>query len=71
MALFDFVAGLETNAVLLFLTKFDLLKQKLAYSPLENYFPGYTGGDNAHSAAEYILKQFKRVNRGRLDMYPQ
>ncbi|KAF3397352.1 hypothetical protein DPV78_007813 [Talaromyces pinophilus] len=70
LALFDFVAGLGPNAVILFLTKFDLLKQKLVYSPLENYFPGYTGGHNAHSAVKYILKQFKKVNRGRLDMYP-
>lgn len=59
------------KTILLFLTQFDLLKQKLLYSPLAKYFPDYTGGDDADSAAKYILEQFEKVNKGRLKIYPQ
>lgn len=71
--MFDSVANSDMYAksVLLFLTKFDILKQKLVYSPLENYFPGYTGGNDPDSAAKFILQQFEKTNRGRLIIYPQ
>lgn len=61
MALFDFVAVLGPNAVILFLTKFDLLKQKLVYSPLENYFPGYTSGDSAHMRPSIYLSNLRKL----------
>lgn len=71
--MFDSILNSNPGAktILLFLTKFDLLKQRLGYSPLENYFPGYTGGNDADSAVKYILEQFEKVNGGRLIIYPQ
>lgn len=73
MRLFDVVVSNLVpikRAIILFLTKYDLLKQKLLYSPLENHFPDYTGGEDADSAAKYILEQFEKANKGRLKIYP-
>jgi guanine nucleotide-binding protein subunit alpha len=72
LALFDSVVNSDMypKGILLFLTKYDFLREKLVYSPLESHFPGYTGGDDADSAAQYILEQFEKVNRGRLNVYP-
>jgi guanine nucleotide-binding protein G(i) subunit alpha len=73
LALFDSIVNsdsLAKTSILLFLTKFDLLRQKLVYSPLENHFPSYNGGNNADRAAKYILEQFEKVNRGHSNVYP-
>lgn len=59
------------KTILLFLTKFDLLGEKLLYSPFKNYFPDYTGGNDAGSVTQYILEQFEKVNQGRLHIHPQ
>lgn len=68
--MFDWIVNSDPYATttILFLTKFDLLKQKLVYSPLDKYFPDYTGGDDAESAAKYILEQFEGVNRGHVNV---
>ncbi|KIM63024.1 hypothetical protein SCLCIDRAFT_15658 [Scleroderma citrinum Foug A] len=45
------------TSVILLLTKVDVLKDKLPKSPLETYFPEYTGGADINKAAKYILCQ--------------
>ena len=40
-------------------------------SPLEKYFPEYTGGADINKAAKYILWRFMQVNRAKLSIYPQ
>ncbi|KZP26355.1 guanine nucleotide binding protein, alpha subunit [Athelia psychrophila] len=58
------------TSVILFLTKFDAFKAKLAKVPLERYFPEYTAGPDVNKAAKYILWRFMQANRGRLSVYP-
>jgi hypothetical protein len=36
------------------LNKVDLFKQKLGRSPLGNYFPDYSGGNDVNRAAKYL-----------------
>lgn len=55
---------------MLFLNKIDVFAEKLNYSPLENHFPDYTGGNNINKAAKYILWRFTQVNRSGLNIYP-
>jgi guanine nucleotide-binding protein G(i) subunit alpha len=52
---------LETRPVILLLTHISEFRQKLAMSPLEQYFPDYSGGDDAELAANYILRKFYAV----------
>ena len=56
--------------MVLFLNKIDVFSQKLAYSPLENYFPDYSGGADLNKAVKYILYRFQQVNRSGLKIYP-
>lgn len=49
--------------IILFLTKFDRLGDKLLQSPLEAHFPNYTGGCDSSRAAYYILGEFEKVNK--------
>jgi guanine nucleotide-binding protein G(i) subunit alpha len=59
------------NTIILFLNKVDLFKAKLARSPLGNYFPDYSGGNDVNRAAKYLLWRFNQVNRAHLNLYPQ
>lgn len=58
------------TTVVLFLNKIDIFTEKLPVSPLENYFPDYTGGNNIKKAAKYILWRFTQLNRNNLTIYP-
>lgn len=58
------------TSVILFLNKIDVFKVKLAKTPLEKYFPEYTGGPDINKAAKYILWRFTQTNRARLSVYP-
>ncbi|OJA08507.1 hypothetical protein AZE42_09198 [Rhizopogon vesiculosus] len=60
---------LRTSFILL-LNKIDVFKNKLSKSPMENYFPEYTGGADSNKAAKYILWKFMQANRARLSVYP-
>lgn len=60
---------MRTSVILLF-TNTVLFKEKLALSPLANYFPDYNGGNDVNRAAKYILWRFNQVNRARLNLYP-
>ncbi|ODV70468.1 guanine nucleotide binding protein, alpha subunit [Hyphopichia burtonii NRRL Y-1933] len=73
LTLFDSVVNsrwFARTSIVLFLNKIDVFADKLPYSPLENFFPDYNGGDNINKAAKYILWRFTQVNRSGLNIYP-
>lgn len=59
------------TSIVLFLNKVDLFRAKLTKSPLSNYFPDYSGGNDVNRAAKYLLWRFNQVNRANLNLYPQ
>lgn len=74
LLLFDSVVNSRwfmRTSIILFLNKVDIFKQKLSRSPMANYFPDYSGGDDVHKAAKYLLWRFNQVNRAHLHLYPQ
>lgn len=58
------------TSVVLFLNKIDVFTEKLPFSPLENYFPDYAGGNDIKNAAKYILWRFNKLNRNNVNIYP-
>ncbi|KAJ7934332.1 hypothetical protein B0H13DRAFT_1495792, partial [Mycena leptocephala] len=54
------------TSVILFLTKFELFKEKLPRIPLAHHFPEYSGGKDLQKAVKYILWKFLQENRARL-----
>ncbi|KAL1871607.1 hypothetical protein VTK73DRAFT_1956 [Phialemonium thermophilum] len=73
LLLFDSVVNSRwfmRTSIILFLNKVDIFKQKLSRSPLGNYFPDYTGGNDVNKAAKYLLWRFNQVNRAHLNLYP-
>ena len=74
LVLFDSVVNSRwfmRTSIILFLNKVDLFKGKLERSPLGNYFPDYSGGNDVNRAAKYLLWRFNQVNRAHLNLYPQ
>lgn len=74
LVLFDSVVNSRwfmRTSIILFLNKVDLFKQKLGRSPLSDYFPDYSGGNDVNRAAKYLLWRFNQVNRAHLNLYPQ
>ncbi|KAI9770849.1 MAG: Guanine nucleotide-binding protein alpha-2 subunit, partial [Candelina submexicana] len=73
LVLFDSVVNSRwfmRTSIILFLNKVDLFMQKLGRSPLGNYFPDYSGGNDVNRAAKYLLWRFNQVNRAHLNLYP-
>ncbi|KAF2427269.1 guanine nucleotide binding protein, alpha subunit [Tothia fuscella] len=73
LVLFDSVVNSRwfmRTSIILFLNKVDLFKSKLSKSPLSNYFPDYSGGNDVNRAAKYLLWRFNQVNRAHLNLYP-
>ncbi|CRG89690.1 Guanine nucleotide-binding protein alpha-3 subunit [Talaromyces islandicus] len=73
LVLFDSVVNSRwfmRTSIILFLNKVDLFRQKLGRSPLSNYFPDYSGGNDVNRAAKYLLWRFNQVNRAHLNLYP-
>ncbi|TGZ77246.1 guanine nucleotide binding protein, alpha subunit [Ascodesmis nigricans] len=73
LVLFDSVVNSRwfvRTSIILFLNKVDLFKEKLGRSPLSNYFPDYSGGNDVNRAAKYLLWRFNQVNRAHLNLYP-
>jgi guanine nucleotide-binding protein subunit alpha len=73
LVLFDSVVNSRwfmRTSIILFLNKVDLFRQKLGRSPLSNYFPDYSGGDDINRASKYLLWRFNQVNRAHLNLYP-
>lgn len=74
LLLFDSVVNSRwfiRTSIILFLNKVDIFRDKLARSPLGNYFPDYSGGLDVNKAAKYLLWRFNQVNRAHLNLYPQ
>jgi guanine nucleotide-binding protein subunit alpha len=74
LILFDSIVNsrwFTRTSIILFLNKIDVLRNKLSRSPLQNYFPDYSGGNDVNRAAKYLLWRFNQVNRAHLDLYPQ
>ncbi|PMD50546.1 G protein alpha subunit [Hyaloscypha bicolor E] len=73
LVLFDSVVNSRwfmRTSIILFLNKVDLFRQKLGRSPLSNYFPDYSGGNDINRASKYLLWRFNQVNRAHLNLYP-
>ncbi|KAJ1336198.1 hypothetical protein BSLG_007515 [Batrachochytrium salamandrivorans] len=51
------------TSIILFLNKIDLFKEKLAKSPLNRYFPDYTGGYNYENACQFLLNRLLSFHR--------
>lgn len=72
--LFDSIVNSKwfvNTQVMLFLNKIDIFIKKLKQSPLNNYFPEYSGDpDDAKASVKYILKLLKSRNRANLTIYP-
>ena len=65
--LFESVLSLpwfRKSSIILFLNKMDLFQEKLATSPVREYFPDYSGADDDVEAAKnYFSKKFRGLNR--------
>jgi len=73
LVLFDSVVNSRwfmRTSIILFLNKVDLFRAKLGRSPLNRYFPDYSGGNDLNRAAKYLLWRFSQVNRAHLNLYP-
>ncbi|KAJ8325973.1 hypothetical protein BDV3_003830 [Batrachochytrium dendrobatidis] len=58
---------LKNKALIVFLNKTDLLKKKLRYTKLQEYFPGYHGGNDPISVIDYFKKELGTKVRTRKD----
>lgn len=73
LVLFDSLVNsrwFRRTSVILMLSNVSSFMEKLARSPLSNYFPEYSGGNNVNRAAKYVLWRFNQVNRAHLKIYP-
>ncbi|KAH8888107.1 guanine nucleotide binding protein, alpha subunit [Thozetella sp. PMI_491] len=59
------------TSIILLLNNVTQFKDKLQRSPLGNYFPDYSGGDDINKGGKYILLRFTQINRAYLDIYPR
>ncbi|PPQ83373.1 hypothetical protein CVT26_012672 [Gymnopilus dilepis] len=50
------------SSIILLLNNVDRFAEKLPQSPLENYFPDYTGGNNYDAACDFILQRYLSFN---------
>eukprot|EP00730_Choanoeca_flexa_P015871 TRINITY_DN7384_c0_g1_i2.p1 TRINITY_DN7384_c0_g1~~TRINITY_DN7384_c0_g1_i2.p1 ORF type:complete len:387 (+),score=108.05 TRINITY_DN7384_c0_g1_i2:191-1351(+) len=67
LTLFDAICNNHffiNTAIILFLNKTDLFSQKIAKTPLKDYFPEYDGAaNNASEAKKFIAGMFKKLNK--------
>ncbi|KAG8702993.1 guanine nucleotide-binding protein subunit alpha [Ceratobasidium sp. 394] len=66
LTLFDSICNSRwfvKTSIILFLNKIDLFAEKLPHSPMGDYFPDYTGGDNYDAACDYLLHRFVSLNQ--------
>lgn len=59
------------GSIILLLTNKHEFTSKLARSPLENYFPDYTGGVDPGKAAAYIAQRFANLRQTEMDFHAQ
>ncbi|KAG6875613.1 Guanine nucleotide-binding protein subunit alpha [Termitomyces sp. T32_za158] len=61
LTLFDSICNSRwfvKTSIILFLNKIDLFAEKLPRSPLSEYFPDFTGGDDYDAACKYLLQRY-------------
>lgn len=66
LVLFDSVINSKwfpNNTIVLFLSNISEFRRKLARSPLRDHFLGFDGSKNPDQAAEYLVHQFKQIDR--------
>ncbi|KAF8907792.1 heterotrimeric G-protein alpha subunit, GPA1-like protein [Mucidula mucida] len=66
LTLFDSICNSRwfvKTSIILFLNKIDLFAEKLPRSPLGDYFPDYSGGDNYDAACDFLLHRFVSLNQ--------
>ncbi|KAJ1512026.1 guanine nucleotide-binding protein subunit alpha [Coelomomyces lativittatus] len=66
LTLFDSICNSRwfvKTSIILFLNKIDLFKDKILRSPVEKYFPEYTGGSEYESASRFFLEKFQLLNQ--------
>ncbi|ORY05031.1 guanine nucleotide binding protein, alpha subunit [Basidiobolus meristosporus CBS 931.73] len=66
LTLFDSICNSRwfvRTSIILFLNKIDLFKEKLAISPLSNFFPGFEGPSDYDAACDYIMERFMSLNK--------
>jgi guanine nucleotide-binding protein subunit alpha len=67
LMLFESIANSQwflRSAIILFLNKIDLFKDKLASNPIPKYFPEYTGNPTDPKAAcKFFNDKFRSLNR--------
>ncbi|KZS98646.1 heterotrimeric G protein alpha subunit B [Sistotremastrum niveocremeum HHB9708] len=66
LTLFDSICNSRwfvKTSIILFLNKIDLFAEKLPNSPMGDYFPDYTGGNDYDAACEYLLHRFVSLNQ--------
>jgi len=66
LTLFDSICNSRwfvKTSIILFLNKIDLFAEKLPISPMSDYFPDFTGGDNYDLACSYLLQRFLSLNQ--------
>ncbi|KAL6936655.1 hypothetical protein ACO0R3_000255 [Hanseniaspora guilliermondii] len=72
--LFDSIVNSKwfvNTQVMLFLNKIDIFIKKIKQSPLNTYFPEYSGDPkDAKASVKYILSLLKARNRANLTIYP-
>lgn len=65
--LFESIANSQwfvKSAIILFLNKMDLFRDKLANSPIPRYFPEYTGNPtDSKAAGKFFDDKFRALNR--------
>jgi len=74
LTLFDSICNSKwfvKTSVILFLNKIDIFKEKLPTSPLEKYFPEYTGGSDYEKGADFLTQKFVNLNQSDVkQVYP-
>ncbi|KAF0507847.1 guanine nucleotide binding protein, alpha subunit [Gigaspora margarita] len=75
LMLFDSICNSQwfvNTSMILFLNKIDIFKEKIPISPVNKYFPDYTGpNDDFKTATHYFKRRFQRLNRSdKKEIYP-
>lgn len=66
LVLFDSICNSRwfvRTSIILFLNKIDLFKEKLQRSPIEPFFPDYSGGRDLQAACDYFSGRFVALNQ--------
>jgi len=58
------------SSIILILNRLEVFKEKVTKSPLGDYFPDYTGGNDLNEAVKYLLLKFLRLNTSHRNVYP-